>query len=82
MSKKAFTLIEVIITIIIVGVLSTLAFSQLIKVIHAQSYRTINSDLKTFRAIFDIYYTRHGKESLPGYSPMPAGFRFFCKTRI
>lgn len=63
--KRGFTLIEIVVTIIIIGTLSALAFTGYAKTVRHQTYARILSDIKVFQSIFEIYAIKRGWGTWP-----------------
>ncbi|NQT47316.1 MAG: prepilin-type N-terminal cleavage/methylation domain-containing protein [Candidatus Omnitrophica bacterium] len=58
--KKSFTLIELLIVVIIVGILATVALPQYTKVVEKARWTEAVSMLGTMRKAAIIYYNEHG----------------------
>lgn len=69
MKNKGFTLIELLIVIVIIGVLSTLAFANYINVRVRARDAERKSDLRQLQSAFELYRADQG--SYPA-SPLPA----------
>ena len=68
MAKKAFTLIELIVVLIIIGILATLAFPQLSKTKEHALGKEAIANLKLITAAEKIY-----RMEASAYYPIPAG---------
>ncbi|NQT46531.1 MAG: prepilin-type N-terminal cleavage/methylation domain-containing protein [Candidatus Omnitrophica bacterium] len=65
--KKSFTLIELLIVVLIVGILATVALPQYTKVVNKAKWAEAVSMLGTIRKMALIYYTEHGNPSTTYY---------------
>lgn len=59
--KKGFTLLELIVVIIIIGILSTLGLSQYMKVVEKGRTAESKQNLGLLRSMMHIYYQENGK---------------------
>ena len=70
--KKAFTLVELLIVIIIIGILATMAVPQYQKMINKARWAEAFTVLDAIRKAELYYYSMHGKfaigTAVPGYS--------------
>jgi prepilin-type N-terminal cleavage/methylation domain-containing protein len=61
MSLRGFTMIELLIVLVIIGVLATLGGSSYVKSLSRGRDARRIEDMKTVQKGFELYYSRHGK---------------------
>jgi len=71
-NKKGFTLIEILIVIIVLGILAMIIVPQITVSTDDAKVSTIQSDLSAIRSAIEIYYAQHGNK-YPGQTTAAAG---------
>jgi len=60
-NEKGFTLVELLIVVIILGILAAVAIPQFGNSTDDAKLQTLNSNLSTLRAAVELYYQHHGE---------------------
>ncbi len=70
--KKGFTLIEILIVIIVLGILAMIIVPQITVSTDDAKVSTVQSDLSAIRSAIEIYYAQHGNK-YPGETESTGG---------
>ncbi len=72
--SKGFTLVEILIVVIILGILAAIVIPQFTEASQDARGSALTSDLQTFRSQLELYKVQHGDQYPNGYSTDAAGF--------
>lgn len=70
--KQGFSLVEILITVMIIGILAALAFPALKKARHRSLATQLSNNFRVYAAAFQVYSTEHGvwpDDTSPGVTP-------------
>ncbi len=80
-NSKGFTLVEIMIVVVIIGILATMAYPAFLKVkVHSQASRVAN-DFRAFSGLFETYTLDNGTypaDASPG--AIPSGMEDYIKS--
>ncbi|MEE8541354.1 MAG: prepilin-type N-terminal cleavage/methylation domain-containing protein, partial [Desulfobacterales bacterium] len=71
-NKKGFTLIEILIVIIVLGILAMIIVPQITVSTEDAKVSTVQSDLSAIRSAIEMYYAQHGNK-YPGMTKSSDG---------
>ena len=66
--RRAFTLVELVIVVVIIGIVAAIAVPRLSKASGNASGKALEATLTNVRKAMELYYAEHGK--YPGYAPL------------